>query len=163
MFLAVNLPTGDLTMAVAAALAPLTKTEIEQLATNWYRKLDVHAPLSEVTPMLTSMGLEMKFPEATLRTAADFEGWYERVIRIFFDEVHKVKSVESKITEEGAEVKVVVHWEASVWNAPAASSQRIKLDAYQTWYVRRCPETDRPVIVRYAVDKLDYAADSAKL
>jgi hypothetical protein len=162
MFLAVNLPDGDPTMVVAA-LAPLTKTEIEQLATNWYRKLDVHAPLGEVTPMLTSKGLEMKFPEATLRTAADFEGWYERVIRIFFDEVHKVKSVESKITEAGAEVKVVVHWEASVWNAPAANSQRIKLDAYQTWYVGRCPETDRPVIVRYAVDKLDYAADSAKL
>jgi hypothetical protein len=105
----------------------------------------------------------MKFPEATLRTAADFEAWYERVTRIFFDEVHEVKRVDANITADGADVKVVVHWEASVWNAPAAKSQRIKLDAYQTWYVQRCPETDRPVIVRYGVDKFEYAADSAKL
>src|SRR4051812_32211383 len=55
--LAFNLPSGDLPMAVAAALAPLTTTEIQQLATNWYRQLDIHAPLSEVTPMLTSKGL----------------------------------------------------------------------------------------------------------
>jgi hypothetical protein len=150
-------------MAVATAVAPLTKAEIDKLATEWYRKLDVHAPLAEVTPMLATKGLEMKFPEATLRTLDDFQGWYERVIRIFFDEVHKVKEVDATITEEGAEVNVVVHWEASVWTAPAANSQRIKLDAYQTWFVSRCPDTERPVIVRYTVDKLDYAKDSARL
>ena len=150
-------------MTVAAAVAPLTNSEIKKLATDWYRKLDVHAPLAEVTPMITSKGLEMKFPEATLRTPADFAGWYDRVIRIFFDEVHNVKEVAATITDEGADVKVVVHWEASVWHPPAANSQRIKLDAYQTWHVKRCPQTDRPVIVRYTVDKLDYAKDSARL
>jgi hypothetical protein len=150
-------------MAVATAVAPLTKAEIKKLATEWYRKLDVHAPLAEVTPMLAANGLEMKFPEATLRTIGDFQGWYDRVIRIFFDEVHKVKEVDARITDEGADVNVVVHWEASVWNPPAANSQRIKLDAYQTWYVTRSPETERPVIVRYTVDKLDYAKDSARL
>jgi hypothetical protein len=150
-------------MAIASAVAPLTNAEIKKLATEWYRKLDVHAPLAEVTPMLASKGLEMTFPEATLRGAADFEAWYERVIRIFFDEVHRVKDVDSTITDNGAEVNVVVHWEASVWNPPAANSQRIKLDAYQTWFVTRCPETERPVIVRYTVDKLDYAKDSARL
>jgi hypothetical protein len=150
-------------MAVAAAVAPLTNAEIKKLATEWYRKLDVHAPLAEVTPMLTSKGLEMKFPEATLRTPADFAGWYDRVTRIFFDEVHKVKEVDATITDEGADVKVVVHWEASVWNPPAANSRRIKMDAYQTWYVTRSPETDQPVIVRYTVDKFDYAPNSARL
>ena len=93
-------------MAVAAAVAPLTKTEINKLATEGDRKLDVHAPLGEVTPMLTSKGLEMKFPEATLRTPADFAGWYDRVTRIFFDEVHKVKKVDATITEDGADVRV---------------------------------------------------------
>jgi hypothetical protein len=150
-------------MAFATGVAPLTNAEIKKLATEWYRKLDVHAPLSEVTPMLASAGLEMQFPEATLRTAADFETWYERVIRIFFDEVHRVKDVDATITDEGAEADVVVHWEASIWNPPAPNSRRIKLDAYQTWYIERCPKTERPVIVRYAVDKLEYAKDSARL
>ncbi len=60
-------------------------------------------------------------------------------------------------------MKVVVRWEASVWSPPAAKSQRIKLDAYQTWLVRRSPATDKPVIARYTVDKLVYDKDSAKL
>lgn len=150
-------------MLVATQTAPLTSAEISALAAAWYRKLDVHAPLVELLPMVSADGLEMKFPEATLRTLAEFEGWYERVIRIFFDEVHTVKEVRSEIDGDGANVKVVVHWEASVWNPPAAASQRIKLDAYQTWYVARSPETGKPVIVSYTVDELRYDADSAKL
>jgi hypothetical protein len=150
-------------MAIAAAIAPLTNAEIKKLATEWYRKLDVHAPVAEVTPLLAAKGLEMKFPEATLRTYAEFEGWYDRVTRLFFDEVHNVKEVTSKTSGDAADVKVVVHWEASIWNPPAAKSQRIKLDAYQTWRVTRSPETEQPVIVSYAVDKFEYAPDSARL
>ena len=150
-------------MATATATRPLTAAEIQTLAATWYKKLDVHAPLVELLPLVASEGVEMAFPEATLRSLAEFEAWYERVIRLFFDEVHTLKQVESKITENGADVQVVVHWEASVWNSPAARSQRIKLDAYQTWRVVRDPQTDRPVIIRYTVDELKYDADTAKL
>jgi hypothetical protein len=150
-------------MPVAAPVRPLTDKEIETLATTWYKKLDVHAPLVELLPLVSTSGLEMVFPEATLRSQAEFEGWYERVIRIFFDEVHTVKQVKSTITDDRAEVKVVVRWEASVWNPPAAASQRIKLNAYQTWTVVRDAVTGKPVISRYTVDELKYDADSAKL
>jgi hypothetical protein len=148
--------------ALATASAPLTTAEVKELAAQWYRKLDVHAPLVELLPLVDE-DAEMKFPEATLRGQADFESWYERVIRLFFDEVHSLKEVNVRPNGDGAEVKVVVHWEASVWNPPAAKSQRIKLDAYQTWVVRRSPATDKPVITRYVVDKLVYDKDSAKL
>lgn len=141
----------------------LTRAEIADTAKTWYRKLDVHAPLIEILPMLASQGLRMKFPEATLRGLAAFEAWYEGVIRIFFDEVHKVKSVKPVIRGEQAKVKIVVRWEASRWNPPAATSDRIVLDAYQTWVVRRSKTTGRPEIVAYSVDKLKYARGSARL
>jgi hypothetical protein len=150
-------------MTAAAAVRPLTTKEVETLASTWYKKLDVHAPLVELLPLVASDGLEMVFPEAALRSPAEFEGWYERVTRIFFDEVHTLKQVKPTITDDGAQVQVVVHWEASVWNPPAAKSQRIKLDAYQTWTVVRDSETSMPVIARYTVDELKYDADSAKL
>ncbi len=67
------------------------------MAEAWYRKLDVHAPMVDVLPMLSEDGLEMRFPEATLTTMAEFEGWYQRVIRIFFDEVHLVKELQQKL------------------------------------------------------------------
>lgn len=148
--------------AVTAADAP-TAREAEVLAADWYRKLDVHAPLEEVLQLLAEDDLEMKFPEATLRGTAEFQQWYERVTHLFFDEVHTLKQVDAETTEEGTLVKVVVRWEASVWNPPAAYSERIKLDAYQTWLVTRSPRTGRPVVSRYTVDELVFDEDSARL
>ncbi len=140
----------------------LTTESIEQLAIDWYRKLDVHAPMVELLPMLADEELEMVFPEATVYGYAGFEGWFQRVIRIFFDEVHTVKKVEAQLNGEMATVAVVVQWEASVWNAPEAYSKRIKLDAYQTWDVR-LGITGQPVITKYTVDKLVYHEGSATL
>ena len=140
----------------------LKKEAIEELAKNWYRKLDVHAPMVEVLPMLIDEGLEMVFPEATVYGYAGFEGWFQRVIRIFFDEVHTVKSVESDINGDTATVKVVVKLEASVWNAPDAESKRITLDAFQTWEVKAGPN-DTVLITKYTVDDLKYYEGSATL
>ena len=147
----------------ATITAPLTEREVKELATVWYQKLDVHAPLKELLPLVARGNLEMTFPEATLHGATEFAKWYEGVIRIFFDELHRLKKVGVRLTPEGAEVDVVVHWEASVWKAPAAKSERIRLDAYQTWFVKRAESTDQPVIARYTVDRLVYDKDSAKL
>lgn len=145
-------------------LAPLTQSEIKQLAADWYLKLDVHAPLEEYVPFLDAAGLEMRFPEGTVYGFDGFKGWYERVTRIFFDEVHTLKKVEATSTfNSQVEVKVVVNWQASIWNPPAAKSERIVSDAYQTWVVKRSPTTQKPVIQSYVVDSLEYAEGSARL
>lgn len=147
-----------------SALAPLTATEVQEFAAAWYRKLDVHEPLENYIPLLAEDGVKMVFPEATVEGFEGFKGWYERVITIFFDEVHTVK--EAKIISvdgENATVKVVVKWEASIWKPPAPYSERIILDAYQTWIVKRSPKTQKPVILTYIVDSLEYAEGSAKL
>jgi hypothetical protein len=140
----------------------LTQQSIQTLAEAWYKKLDVHAPMVELLPLLADKELEMVFPEATVYGYAGFEGWFQRVIRIFFDEVHTVKEVSSEISGDTASVKVVVQWEASVWNAPEANSKRIMLDAYQTWEVKQLTD-ERIVITKYTVDKLQYAEGSASL
>jgi hypothetical protein len=49
---------------------------------------------------------------------------------------------------------VVVNWQARRWKPPAAHSQWIGYDAYQTWEMARSPSTGKPVIVRYVVDEL---------
>lgn len=141
----------------------LTELEIKELAAVWYKKLDVHAPMVDVLPLLGEDGVEMKFPEATLYSLAEFEGWYQRVIRIFFDEVHTLKEVTVKMDGDSAKVHVVVEWQASVWNPPAANSARIKLDADQDWVVKRSPKTGKAVITTYIVNSLNYHDGSAKL
>lgn len=142
---------------------PLTEAEVQQFAKDFYEKLDIHAPMVDILPMVSPDGLEMKFPEATLRSLADFESWYQRVIRIFFDEVHEVKKCDVSVDGDKARADIIVKWEASVWNPPDRFSKRIRVDAYQTWMVKRSAQTGQPVIVTYNVDELKYYEGSAKL
>lgn len=145
-------------------LAPLTEAEVNKFAAEWYRKLDVHAPMVEILPMLADKELEMEFPEGPSRGYRGFEAWYQRVIRIFFDEVHTLKEVTPiSSTEDTMNINVVVQWEASIWNPPEPKTARIKCDAYQRWVVKRSPETGKPIITKYIVDDLKYHEGSATL
>ncbi|GAB4285827.1 MAG: hypothetical protein Fur0025_17840 [Oscillatoriaceae cyanobacterium] len=141
---------------------PLTAAEIQEFAVAWYKKLDVHDPLEEYKDLMTD-DVEFRFPEATVTGFAGYSDWYNRVISIFFDEVHTVKEASPTINGDEADVKVVVKWEASVWNPPEPSSKRIVLDAYQTWKVKRHPKTGKPAIAIYIVDELKYYEGSATL
>ena len=141
----------------------LDQNEVKEMVMEWYRKLDAHAPMVEFLPMLAREDLIMKFPEATLGSFAEFEAWYQGVIRVFFDEVHKVTRCDVRISEDRADVDLVVNWEASTWKPPAPKSERIMLDAYQTWVVIPSPGTGRPVIARYNVKELNYHDGSAQL
>jgi len=117
----------------------LTEAEVRDFVTDWYRKLDVHAPIDEVAPLVAEEdeGLEMKFPEATLRKRDDFKGlldtWYHR----FFDEVHTLKELDISTEGDRAEVKLCVNWQLKIWDPPEPKSQWLGFDAYQTWVVVR--------------------------
>ena len=143
---------------------PLTVPETtERMVRDWYRALDTHEPVATLLAMLQPDGLVMVFPEATLHGTEAFIGWYEGVIRIFFDEAHHVESVSAVAGgAERMDIKVVVRWEASRWNAPATKSNRIALLAYQSWTV--VTDADgKPRIETYTVDRLEYLPGSAKL
>lgn len=148
-----------------ANLAPLTKAEVEKMVTDWYRGLDVHQAQMDMQYYVSEGELEMVFPEATLRSLAEFELWLQGVYRIFFDEVHTMQSLNVTLSPDGqkADVKLVVRWEASRWKAPAPKSERLKMDAYQTWVVKRSPATGKAVITRYVVDELKLLPGSVAL
>ena len=139
----------------------LSEAEVKKLAEDWYLALDVHAPVEELLPMLATSGLEMVFPEATLEGQDAFKDWYKTVTHKFFDEVHVLKEVSVSDAGDHADAKVVVNWQAKVWNPPDAKSKWLGFDAYQTWGVTA--ENGKPVIKRYVVDKLDPMEGSATL
>src|SRR3954453_12918652 len=93
----------------------LTKAEIEDLADRWYKALDVHAPVAELHAMMTDEGNDMQWPQLPTPGHAEFTVWCEKVSRRFFDEVRTVKSFESTIDGDRADVKVGVNWAARVW------------------------------------------------
>jgi hypothetical protein len=140
----------------------LSAQEVDKLARDWYRALDVHVPFDELIPMVASEGLKMVFPEGTMEGVDGFRGWYDAVTHKFFDEVHTVKSVDSHVHGDHAHVKVVVNWQAKVWNPPDAKSKWLGFDAYQTWEVAR-GDSGGPVVVTYIVDELKPMEGSASL
>lgn len=108
---------------------------IRKFANDWYVALDRHEPLESVLKMLVDDGLEMHFPETTVRGHKGFAEWYDAVTNRFFDEVHEVTKVEATIKPDEAFVTVFVNWQAKIWNPPAATSTWLGFDADQTWVV----------------------------
>jgi len=145
--------------------APLTEAEVRDLVNDWYEKLDTHVPMVDILPLLPTDGLLQKWPEVTAKSLADFEEWYQRVIRTFFDEVHTLRELNISIRPGGdvADIKLIVYWEASVWKPGDRNSQRIMMDAYQTWEVVRSPQTGKPVIKTIIVDQIVPKEGSASL
>jgi hypothetical protein len=141
---------------------PLTESEVKRVVDDWYLKLDVHAPVEELLPMLATEGLEMVFPEATLTTIDGFKGWYHAVTNRFFDEVHEMKRLDIAPRGDEADVSLVVNWQAKIWNPPDAKSQWLGFDARQTWIVARAAD-GRVVVKKYVVDGLDPMPGSASL
>jgi hypothetical protein len=140
----------------------LTDQEVEKLARDWYHALDVHVPIEQLWPMLATEGLRFVFPEGEREGPEGFKVWYDAVTHRFFDEVHTVKEVDSKPRGNESDVKVVVNWQAKIWNPPDANSQWLGFDAYQTWVVTRGP-SGKPVILKYTVDDLKPMEGSASL
>jgi hypothetical protein len=133
---------------------PFTEEEIRRLANDWYRRLDQHAPIEDVLPLLAEDDFEIRvLPEGTFKGRDGFKRLYEEGwIRHYFDETHTLKQLSFTPAGDKAEVKVVVNWQARAWDPPAPKSQQIDMDAYQTWVVQRSPDSGRPVILTYILD-----------
>jgi hypothetical protein len=145
-----------------ATTTQLTEAEVKKLVDDWYLALDVHAPVEELVRLVASNGLEMYWPEGPTFGVDEFKGWYDRITHTFFDEVHTMKELAISPRGDEADVKLVVNWQARVWNPPDAKSKWLGMDARQTWVVRRSDD-GRPVIQKYVVDGLDPMEGSASL
>lgn len=115
----------------------ITIDQVRAFAAGWFLALDEHVPVEEAYSFLADDGLNMQFPDGDIRDFASFESWYDRVTNLFFDEIHSVHSVEGTIAGDRAELRVVVAWQASWFDPPAAKSKRTAMDATQDWTVRR--------------------------
>jgi hypothetical protein len=142
----------------------LTEQSVRNLVFHWYRLLDMHAESAQLGALLSQDGLSMVFPEATLHSNAEFNTWYEGVVRVFFDEVHDLKELDIIVAADGltAEVALIVRWLARRWKAPAAKSEWLGFDAIQRWSVG-LSQTGHPAITKYIVDSLTPMAGSAAL
>jgi hypothetical protein len=140
-----------------------TQDEIHDFAVRWFQALDRHEPAEEMESFLDGDALELTVPEDTFHGLAGFRVWYERALRLFFDESHTLKEV----TRAGSDgdfqtVKVKVNWQCRSWTPPNAHSKNIDMDAFQTWILS--PDASgKPRILQYVVDEARFRPGSATL
>ena len=143
--------------------SPITEEQIKKFAAEWFLALDVHVPTAECVKFLADSELRMVFPEKTLYGISDFEAWYAGgtysdgttalgVTNIFFDETHNLQSVQPQISSDQANVRVIVGWQASWFEPPAARRKRLSLEATQQWLLQLSDKNP------YGLEILQYVA-----
>ena len=145
---------------------PVTEENIRKFVAAWYYALDIHAPLEEISRFLADKDLRVVFPDGDITDLASFKQWYDRVTNLFFDENHYVQTVDAKVSGDEAELDIVVGWQASWFEAPAAKSKRTSMDATQRWTVRKSSKNAYGLeIVTYnaTVEPFKYAPGFARL
>jgi hypothetical protein len=144
----------------------MTVDQIKRFAEAWYLALDQHAPVEHCHGFLAEHGLRMRFPDGDIRDFDSFKRWYDRVTHLFFDENHIVQDLAVTFREDEADVRIVVGWQASWFEPPAAKSKRVSLDATQGWRVRPSSRNAHGLeIVSYdaTVEPFQYAPGFARL
>ncbi len=136
-------------------MEPLSIHEIDDLVHEWYHKLDVHAPVEDMLALLAEEGLEMRFPEGTLRDRNEFRPLYQGWIRSYFDEIHELKKLSVTPAGDTSEVRIVVNWRFRIWNPPAPKSRWLEYDVSQAWGVQRSPTAGRAVMTAYTVEAME--------
>jgi hypothetical protein len=150
-------------------LTTLTESEVKQLVDDWYLKLDVHAPIAEVLPLLAGETLEMQLPETTLHGLDGFKSWYDGVINTFFDEVHTLQTLD--ITIDGDRV-AQRGCEASPKDSASAKAYRSVTDresfrAYPLGYPKGlhsngCNRADVQLVVRWEASRWNAPAPKSE-
>ncbi|HLI50292.1 MAG TPA: hypothetical protein VKU87_00765 [Thermomicrobiaceae bacterium] len=135
--------------------SPITEEEVRRFAAAWFLALDQHVPIEQCYALLADEGLQMDFPDGAIRDQDSFKVWYDRVTNLFFDENHTVQTVDVTIKGDRADARVVVGWQASWFEPPAAKSKRVSMDATQDWTVQR--STKNP----YGLEIVYYNATAA--
>jgi hypothetical protein len=133
-------------------MEPLSDHELSRLINDWHHRLDMHAPVETLLVLLADDDLKICLPEQTIRSEHDFRRWYDDATRRFFDESREVKQLSITPAGERAVIKMVVNWQARIWNPPEARSKWIDFEIYQTWVVQRSPRSAQLVISTYIIE-----------
>ncbi|MGW4384623.1 nuclear transport factor 2 family protein [Kitasatospora sp. NPDC004531] len=130
--------------------------EIREFAQNWFDLLSRHDPVEDLLPLVVDEGLDMAFPERTLRSHADFRDWYTVVGEAFSDQSHTLEKFAAIETDGRVDIELIVIWAAKHLAEGVRAAFRIE----QLWQLVRDPATGALRISRYRVGALTPVEDA---
>ena len=112
-----------------------------------YAMYDRHVPVGRFLPFLASKNLEMRFPETTLRSHADFKLWYAGIGKTITSNTHTLESVKVSVLGGGRYQAEIV----GVWQAESKKGEFIVFKFRQRWSLVDGPNK-QPLIQTYLVE-----------
>ncbi len=128
------------------------ENEIISFVYQVYAMYDRHVPVERFLSLLASGNLEMRFPETTLRSHADFKRWYAGIGKTIASNTHALESVKVQVLGGGRYQADIV----GVWQAEATTGEFIVFRFRQRWSLLDGPNK-QPLIQTYLVEAADRA------
>ena len=122
------------------------ENEITSFVYQVYAMYDRHVPVERFLPLLASKNLEMRFPETTLRSHADFKRWYAGIGKSIASNTHTLESVKVSVLGGGRYQADIV----GVWQAASKEGNYIVFKFRQQWSLVDGPGK-QPLIQTYLV------------
>ena len=126
------------------------ENEIISFVYKVYAMYDRHVPVDRYLPFLASRNLEMRFPEVTLRSHADFRKWYSGIGKNIASNTHTLEQVEANVLGRGRYQADIV----GVWQAESRKGDYIVFRFRQRWLLVDGPGKN-PLIQTYTVERVN--------
>ena len=123
------------------------ENEIISFVYQVYAMYDRHVPVERFLPFLASKNLEMRFPETTLRSHADFKRWYAGIGRDIASNTHTLESVKMSVLGGGRYQADIV----GLWQAESKKGEYVVFKFRQQWTLVDGPGK-QPLIQTYLVE-----------
>jgi steroid delta-isomerase-like uncharacterized protein len=150
-----RLTVPDLVDVPSESSSGLSDAEIRAFVDTWCRRLDAHAPPDELLGLVDVDEFEAQFPGGQRQTRAEFAEFYQQSLGKFFDERHEVRRLDFHPDPLGAEVRLLVRWQARQRTDNPSTDELLSRDVKQRWRIRRSPRTNRPVLLRYVIESTE--------
>ena len=125
------------------------ENDIKSFVYRVFAMYDKHVSADKFLPFLADKGLEMKFPETTLRSHADFKTWYAGVGRGLKSNTHTLERVDVSFPGKGQyRVDLVVFWQAL-----QRDGKYVSFRAHQIWTLDNGKTGKEPRILTYTVEE----------
>ena len=123
------------------------ENEILSFVYQVYAMYDRHVPVERFLPFLASKNLEMRFPETTLRSHADFKRWYAGIGQTIASNTHTLESVKMSVLGGGRYQADIV----GLWQAESKKGEYVVFKFRQQWTLVDGPGK-QPLIQTYLVE-----------
>jgi len=123
------------------------ENEIISFVYQVYAMYDRHVPVERFLPLLAARNLEMRFPEGSLRSRADFKRWYANIGQTIASNTHTLESVKVDALGSGRYQADIV----GLWQAESKQGEFIDFKFRQQWTLVDGPGK-QPLIQTYLVE-----------